>query len=485
MNVIDSLTNPFGPLAKVELCGHPFHGLVTAPAYEFNGTGTLARGAGIVMDYRMPRSADAWVVQLAGVPSVVRDSGQAAADAAAGYTWLSQIVVSGTGQVWGKDPGSNSPCWYWRDAAGKVWRITVQNTGYDLADEVVVEVRPFGRVGVPAVAPRSHTLAQALDVPSALRTEYFGGGATYGILPRLHDIRSDGSGAILSVTGFETGELFADTNPALKEPTPFAFFEITVATGGDGWPVPSLTTLRTCVQTLGTISSTVDVVSTSAPITIAGTGQVISAGTVSSDIDESVTDRIISMFYAAGVPTAVTLTWSQSGTENVTQVATDEGGGSWTQTTTTVTDISYGFTGAIGAATFVNWSGSRSVTAVDARESGVDDPFGFPGGFAPTLTSTEAPFIAYLLPRGRIFATSPSPSQVQPRTYTARVFGHMWREGLTGSDPWNYGPVSYPGGTASGGASTPYGTVHPPIYRSFNPITGVLSARSDRPVCYV
>lgn len=485
MNVIDSLTNPFGPLSKVDLCGHPFHGLVTAPAYEFNGTGTLSRGAGILMDYQMPRSADAWAVQLAGVPPVVRNSGQAAADTAAGYAWLRQIVVSGTGQVWGKDPGSNSPCWYWRDAAGKVWRITVQNTGYDLADEVVVEVRPFGRVGVPAVAPRSHTLAQALDVPSPLRTQYFGGGPTYGILPRLHDIRSDGSGAILSVTGFETGELFADTNAALKEPTPFAFFEIMVVTGGDGWPVPSLTTLRTCAQTLGTISSTVDVVSTPAPITIAGTGQVISAGTVSSDIDESVTDRVISMFYASGVPAEVTLTWAIAGSANFTQVATDEGGGAWTQTDTDEVNLFYTFSGHVGATSFMTWSGTRSLTLVAARVSGVDDPRGLPDGVAPVLSPGEAPFIAYLLPRGRTFPTDPSVSQVQPRAYTARVFGYMWREGSTVDDTWNYGPVRYPGGVASGGTSTPYGTVHPPIFRSFNPITGVLSARSDRPVCYV
>lgn len=485
MNVLDSLTNPFGPLAKVELCGHPFHGLVTAAAYEFSGTGTLARGAGILMDYQMPRSADAWAVQLAGVPPVVRDSGQAAADAAAGYTWLSQIIVSGTGQVWGKDPGSNSPCWYWRDAAGKVWRITVQNTGYDLADEVVVEVRPFGRVGVPAVAPRSHTLAQVLDVPSALRTEYFGGsGRTYGILPRLHDIRSDGRGAILSVTGYETGKLFDFTNADLKEPTPFAFFEITLATGGDGWPVPSLTTLRTCTQTLGTISSTVDVVSTPADI-ILPNGQLIQGGTVLSDVDESVTDRVISMMYASGLPVAVTLTWTRKGTENVTQVATDEGGNAWTQTVTTVTDITYTFSGAIGATAFMNWSGTESMTVVISRVSGVDDPLGLPFGLVAHLWGTEAQFIAYLLPCGRSFPTYPNPSQVQPRAYTARVFGYMWRDGLTAGDAWNYGPVRYPGGVASGGASTPYGTVHPPIFRSFNPITGSLSERSDRPVCYV
>ncbi len=488
MSAIDSLKLIDGHVGEVGFWGHPFHGLVTASGSTFTGTGTLAHGGPAPKPYKMPGSADAWAIQFDGVPAVTRTIEQAAADAAAGYQWLQKVVVSGTGQVWGKDPGTISPQFFWRDATtGKVWRVRMNNTGKDpMKTHVEIEVREFGRIGAGTIAATTTTFTHSIDILPYLSDIYYeaSGSDTFNVIPLLHDIKPDGSGAIFSISGFLAGVTNAEINLAAKEPAPFGFLEVTVASGPGGTCVPSVTTLRTCAQTIGAATSTASSTPVETPVTIAGTGVVISAGTLSSEVNESVTGRILSMFYSGASIAEVTVGWTRAGTLSATQTAVDEGGGAWTQTTEYLIDYTFSMSGSHGGTPFIAYSGAFSDNPVVVRVSGVDDPDGFPQPLSqPLLTEENKIFARYNAARGQEFDTTGHvPVRIQPHAYSARVFGYLRRDG--GSGDFQFGTVQFPGGSAAGGASTAY-TVAPPVYRSFNPITGTLSARSSVPVCYV
>ncbi len=488
MSAIDSLKLLDGHVGEVGQWGHPFHGLVTASGSTFTGTGTLAHGGPAPRPYEMPGSADAWAIQFDGVPAVTRTPEQATADAAAGYQWLQQVIVSGTGQVWGKDPGTISPQFFWRDATtGKVWRVRMNNTGkIPLKTQVQIEVREFGRLGAGTIAATTTTFAHSIDILPDLLLLYYeaSGSDTFNVIPLLHDIKPDGSGAIFSISGFLSGSTNAEINLSAKEPAPFGFLEVTVSSGTGGTCVPSVATLRTCAQTIGTASSTETNTPVETPVTIAGTGVVISAGTLSSEVDESVSGRILSMFYNGASVAEVTVGWTRAGTLSATQTVVDEGGGDWTQTTEYVINYSYSISGSYGGTPFIAYSGGFSDNPVVVRVSGVDDPDGFPTPLGRSMYDTQQEvFARYGAARGQVFDTTGHVAvRIQPHAYSARVFGYLRRDGPAGD--FQFGTVQFPGGSAAGGASTAH-TVAPPIYRSFDPITGTLSARSAVPICYV
>ncbi|MBP8298554.1 MAG: hypothetical protein KAX84_20760 [Burkholderiales bacterium] len=490
MSAIDSLKLLAGHVGEVGQWGHPFHGLVTAPGATFTGTGTLDHGGPSLKPYEMPGSADAWAIQFDGVPAVTRTPEQAAADAAAGYQWLQKVVVSGTGQVWGKDPGTISPQFFWRDATtGKVWRVRLNNTGKDpMKTHVEIEVREFGRFGAGSLAATTTTFAHSINILPDLILAYYEGAeaVSFPVIPMMHDIKPDGSGAIFSISGFLAGAANTNTDPdrGANEPAPFGFLEVTVASGPGGACVPSVTTLRTCAQTIGTASSTATSTPVETPVTISGTGAVISAGTLSSEVNESVTGRILSMFYSGAGVAEVTVGWSSAGTLTATQTVVDGGGGTWTQTTERIIDYSYSMSGSYGGTPFIAYSGAFSGNPVVVRVSGVDDPDGFPIPLTQSLASEQNKvFARYFAARGQIFDTTGNVAvRIQPHAYTARVFGYLRRDG--GAGDFQFGTVQFPGGSAAGGASTTY-ISQPPVFRSFDPITGTLSARSSVPVCYV
>jgi hypothetical protein len=479
MNELDSLTQPAGPLAEVRIWGHPYHGLVTAPGTDFTGIGTLARGGGYLMDYRMPRSADAWKIQLDGVPAVVRDSGQAAADALIGYTWLSSIVVSGTGQVWGKDPGSNSPCWYWRDAAGKVWRAQVQNTGPTggLLTQVVVDVRPFGRFGAGSIAARSTTLTHGLAIQSDLWA-LLGGTLSNDVRPVMHDIKPDGSAALFSISCMQASqfEVFSLNDVTYKVPCPFGFFSIALATGGDGWPVPSLTLLKTHEDALGAHASsdTYENDSSRVPAGPSSRWQ----GTSIATQTFTIAGRVASMMYDGAGVDEVTLSFSRDEAHSSNYVVNDLGGGLFTHVDNFSFSVDESVSGLYAGASFVSEGGSES-------GSGTTDlvPIGdidLPGPLG-IVADIDRRIASHLLPIGRQIAGD----LVEPHAYTARAYGSIRRAIVsTGVGAFTYGTVHYPGGTTSGGSSETT-SAHPSLYRSFNPVTGTLSARSAVSVCYV
>lgn len=483
MNELDSLTQPAGPLADITLWGHPYHGLVTAAGSTFSGTGTLARGGGHLMDYQMPRSADAWAIQFDGVPAVVRDSAQAAADALIGYTWLNKVVVSGNGQVWGTDTGSNSPSFYWRDAAGKTWRITLLNTGSSggLLTEVQVSIRPFGRVGSGAIAARTTTLSHGLSIYSDLWA-LLGNLLSNDVRPILHDIQSDGSAAIFSISGLQPSIFEINSYNGITEKVvcSWGFFEIALSTGGDGWPVPTLTTLKTNTAALGSWSAS-QTYSNDGVRVPAGSGERWQ-GTAYRTTLTTVSGRVMSMMYGSSGVVEVTAAWEVTSEASDTYTVTDLGGGSFDHTNTFSNTETRTLSGSYSGTSFMAASGTVSASGVvDIKPQGditLPGPAGVPSDF-------DLRFLSYTLPAGRSVPTTSASVTAIPRAYTARVFGSLTREsGSAGSRTFRYGTVHSPGGTSAGGADETT-SAHPSIYRSFNPITGTLSARSDVPVCYV
>ncbi len=479
MSQADSLKLPGGFIGEVAEWGHPFHGLVTAPGTEFTGTGTLEHGAAAPKAYRMPRSADAWAIQFDGVPAVSRSTEQAAADAAAGYTWLNTVVVSGTGQVWGKDPGSNSPCWYWRDASGKVWRAQIQNTGPTggLLTQVVVDVRPFGRFGAGSIAARSTTLTHGLAIQSDLWA-LLGGLFSNDVRPVMHDIKPDGSAALFSISCMQPSlfEAFDFNDIAYTVPCPFGFFSIALATGGDGWPVPSLTTVKTHEEALGSHASA-DTYEDSTVRVPAGESERWQGTTIATQTF-TIAGRIASMMYDGAGFSSVTLSFSRESDRDSTYVVTDLGGGSFTHVHTLNTTVQTATSGTYAAAAFMSEGDTDSLSGTtDLVPIGDVAPLG-PYGIVPDF---DRRFASHLLPIGLQIAGD----IVEPHAYTARAYGSIRRAiASLGVGAFTFGTVHYPGGTTSGGSSETTST-HPSLYRSFNPVTGTLSARSAVPVCYV
>jgi hypothetical protein len=479
MSEADSLKLPGGFIGEVAEWGHPFHGLVTAPGTEFTGTGALDHGATAPKAYRMPRSADAWAIQFDGVPAVSRSTEQAAADAEAGYTWLSSVIVSGTGQVWGKDPGSNSPCWYWRDAAGKVWRAQVQNTGPTggLLTQVVVDVRPFGRFGAGSIPARSTTLTHGLAIYSDLWAQ-LGTSFSTDVRPVMHDIKPDGSAALFSISCMQASqfEVFGLNDVAYKVPCPFGFFSIGLATGGDGWPVPSLTLLKTHEQALGSQASadTYENDSEQVPAGESTRWQGTSSGTQTFTI----AGRVASMLYDGAGFDEVTLSFSRNRAFASSYAVVDLGGGIFTHIDTYSISFDESLSGLYAGTSFMSEGGSES-------ESGTTDlvPLGnieLPGPYG-IIEDIARRVASHLLPIGRQIAGD----LVEPHAYTARAYGSIRRAIVsTGVGAFTYGTVHHPGGTTSGGSSETT-SAHPSLYRSFNPVAGTLSARSAVPVCYV
>lgn len=311
MTVLDTLISPLGLLAKPVIWGHPYHGLVHAS--------TLVLPNSSAIPYRQPEGADAWAVQLAGVPPVVRDSGQAAADAAAGYQWLNKLVISGhIPQVYGKSLQGSAPAWIWRDPSGLVWQFSLPRLA-TYQTSLRVQVRRFGRFGEAPVAPLDIDLTHAVDDGARVLDLST---TTNNLLPdvvlRVCDISSDGSSAIIGIYRDPRRTTFtprAGATYLLRSQVESALGFVRIdASAGTPWPVLTLTTLRNHRATLGSISS-------SAVRSPAGdrldlprdSTNTYRVGTVTYNIDYSISGRVVGMYFGAGgIPQTIELSLVRS-----------------------------------------------------------------------------------------------------------------------------------------------------------------------------
>ena len=272
---------------------------------------------------------------------------------------------------------------------------------------------------------------------------------------------------------------------ATKTPWPFGFVEISLATGGDGWPVPSLTTLRNNEATLGTRYSTASTSSSFTRVPVApGTERYV--GDLSSSLSEGVTGRILSVIYGSGgTPVDVTCSYTITTTLTENMAATYDSGGAFTHTQTHHDESAIEFSGVYAGAGFMSFSGAPSTDSVtDLVPLGDVMP---PSGLTEK-TAAELRQLAHSLAGSKDVQTAGLPdntfSRVVPHAYTHRVFGQITQSTDVTPPVFTFGTVHHPSGTTAGGAShSVVGT--PPVYRSYNPITGTLSPRSAVPVCYV
>lgn len=484
---IDSLNSPFPMLSKPELCGHPFHGLVTSqirkntPGYDFPSLGTLSRPGGMLMDYKLPRRADAWAIKLDGVPDLDRTPEQLSADTANGYVWLDKVVVSGFSQVWGR--GDSGICsFFWRNSSGKVWKISTYAPSELIPLHINVEVSEFGIVGHGPGATRPFTFAHGFEIDPELEAEFFRSATTYDRRVLMHDIKPDGSAAIFGFSIVHARHLQSrgagDYSSLVHIPVPLGIYELSVTEGGDGWPVPAYTLLRSNAQCNGTGHSRLENID-GRVFESDGRG-VLTTGTFTANSIYSVSNKIVSLFYSSDYSGFEEVKVSYERTSNsVETFVADSDPPAYTfvhQEKTLVKEIHTTYTGLYAGATFLSRDTLQPATVTFSQDDyGPMPPSDslFPLGGDVLIEDDLTPI--------QTFEYAVMVDGYIPYPYTARMYGSIQVAGETVI----FGNVHYPGGVSAGGPSVSIHSPYFPIYRSYNPVTGEVSARSEYPVCYV
>lgn len=311
MSTLDTLNTPtpVRPLDKVELVGHPFHGLVHSGALTLPNDDTLI--------YRQPSNADAWALHLAGVPELTRTSEQLAQDAALGHQWLHRVVLSGqVPQIYGKALVGNAPAWLWRDSAGVVWQFSLPMLS-TYQTEIRVTYRKFGRFGEAAYPPVNVDLTHAIDTvdPAVdlkaitdLELSVFGGETRTA--PRVCDINEDGSSVIVGLYHVPPAPLYNGTW-RLRGPVECAvgFVRIDVSSGTTS-PTLSLATIRNYVQTLGAIEIGDNADPPDGTASMPRDEHDNPIGVLTETRSLAISGRIVSMYFDAGSIREISISYS-------------------------------------------------------------------------------------------------------------------------------------------------------------------------------
>lgn len=143
-------------LGRLGIIGHPWHGVCRA--------GVLTLPNGTTKAYPQPAGGDANLLQVPGVAAVVRSPEDAAADEAAGLSWLNYAILSGsTCQLYSKPLGAGR--WIYVDPAGDRWLVsTTLHDAIVSAIEGTTVTVTLQRFGVIGGTPATHTYTVA--VPS-------------------------------------------------------------------------------------------------------------------------------------------------------------------------------------------------------------------------------------------------------------------------------------------------------------------------------
>lgn len=300
MSTLDALNapSPTRPLDKVELFGHPFHGLVQSGLLTLPNDDTLI--------YRQPSNADAWALHLAGVPELTRTTEQLAQDAELGHQWLHKVVLSGqVPQIYGKALVGNAPAWLWRDSAGVVWQFSLPSLS-TYQTQIRVTYRKFGRFGEASFPPVNVDLTHAIDGGSPavdLKATTDLSLIFEGVIrtrPRICDINTDGSSVVVGLYHVPESTVH-DGTWRLREPVErsMGFVRIDV-TSVEGAPSLSLTTVRTHLQTLGsiTLADARSPAGGQAALPTDGLGRPV--GSVTEVRSLVITGRVLAMFFGDG-----------------------------------------------------------------------------------------------------------------------------------------------------------------------------------------
>lgn len=233
-------------LGRLGIVGHPWHGLCT--------NGVLALPNGTTKTYPQPASGDAHVLRVPGVPEVTRTPEEAAADSAAGRTWLNYAILSGSAcQLYSKALGAGR--WIYADEAGDRWLVTTTLhgatvAGLESAGTITVTLARFGVVGgAPATYTHVVTVpALGQDSPvlynPAVSTETIL--VKSAISARLVTFNARGGAAAFRL-GVDVPVLLRNTQMQFR---PCGWLEIQISGAGSAALV-TLSVLKTRAQTVG------------------------------------------------------------------------------------------------------------------------------------------------------------------------------------------------------------------------------------------
>lgn len=217
--LFDSLHQPAGLLSDCQIFGNARHGLCTGNSLA------LPNGSSIFFWSPFDYHSDSYAIRLHGVPDVVRTPAQAAADLEEGLVWTADVIL----------PGEQQTSWLWKNAAGRVFEITVLG-----GSSAIARVRPWGDIGGEPESQRDTTLAGTAVSHAASAWN-------------LWDLNADGSAALIARR---------TSSPFIPIPTLHnkmiglsIVATVTLSEGLDGWPEPTISIVRTSEQCLGTISS--------------------------------------------------------------------------------------------------------------------------------------------------------------------------------------------------------------------------------------
>lgn len=155
----------------IKTFGSPWHGIVK------NGLLSLPNGG--VMEYPQPGNGDTVLVKFSGLPGINRSGAQVVLDAEQGKSWRNYAIISGTGQLYGKNIPSR---WLHRDEEGRVWAVNVSQPVPN-SSLLQLTLSDFGRIGL-SLTPRDNVVLN-LNV-----------GATLFGAPSMLDVRPDGNQAV-------------------------------------------------------------------------------------------------------------------------------------------------------------------------------------------------------------------------------------------------------------------------------------------------
>lgn len=502
MSTLDTLNapSPTRMLDKVELVGHPFHGLVQSGMLTLPNDDTLT--------YRQPSNADAWALHLAGVPPLTRTTEQLAQDATLGHQWLHKIVLSGqVPQLYGKPLVGNAPAWLWRDSAGVVWQFSLSVLS-TYQTQIRVTYRKFGRFGEASNPPVNVDLTHGVDGGSpavdlkAITDLDISLDGQIRTAPHVCDINSDGSSVIVGLYHVPESTVYGGLW-RLRAPLERAvgFVRIDVSTGETA-PALVLTTLRNHLQTLGSITIEDERSPAGGQADLPRDEMDRPLGAVTEVRSLAIAGRIVGMYFDdIGVPREVTISYTRY-TESIREY--QEWSVTYSGSTYTPRDRRTPLVGT--------WQISLSIDGVQVASESFDtlpapfaaDTFGFVDGlfYFISKAGTRSTYYEVVFADGPFVPTTLAEAQATsahsiPKNglwaYSKRLWC-LFRISATGVVTWS--AAFAPGAT---------GAAQPPMsggwtfnsflgiwdggpttwYRAQDPLTGDISTAYSSAVCYV
>lgn len=467
--VFDSLHQPAGPFADQVIFGNSLHGLCVGNVV------TRPNGQTVSIVAPFDLFSDCLAVRLAGVPDIVRTPEQAAADLAEGLVWIPEVLL----------PGDTLRYWFWRNSAKRTFLIElVQQVPLT---SVFIRVVPYGEIGAPAETARVST--------------FTGFTVSDGASPwQVWDVSGDGSSALIAR---RTASPFDPVPTIQRRMLGLSIVvECTLSQGGDGWPVPSVSMVRSNAQCLGTIGSSLSESGVApeliswrefegeelGPYQIAPVDpglppvgayfvDVAKNGVETVSTSFTLSDRLLSCWYGDGGAVqflTLSLQRDEVGTRTYVHKAS---GTSRTISETSLLEYTASATYTYGGAALLteSWSGSSD---------GVSGNPGFPFGMAPNWNGGGL---------ATITATRSQMYLPQLNQDTAQTFGllalskKMFAPFHAAAGTYTVEAARHPGGTTPTAPSpvtvTEFGPF--PIHLARDPRTGALSSWSSVPVCFI